>query len=288
MTELKTNFTPEPVRTAYFGVDPDFLVNFELKLIAGRNFSNEITTDKKVSIILNEKAVAILGLGTPEEAIGKAVTFGKEKSVYVIGILKDFNYRSLENEIGPMLLHYQPKYYEYASIRYLPGKKEELKTALLKSWGSLDKIHPLDCRFFDDLDASVNSFFTDLITIAGWTCGFVVFIALLGLLGMTSYSAEVRVKEVGIRKVLGATAPGITMLLSKDYVKLISISGAVATPLAYIISKLIMQAFPYRVGLSFWVFPFGLFLILALALITISTQTIKAAGANPVNSLREE
>ena len=155
-------------------------------------------------------------------------------------------------------------------------------------WEKLDMVHPINIKFFDDFLEESESDVGGPMRISVWACGFVILISLLGLLGMATYTTEMRVKEVGIRKVLGANVTTVTYLLSKDYIKLILYSAIVALPCGYFLSKSMMQFFAFRPNLSLWVLPLALIFILILALITICSQTIKAAVANPVDSLRYE
>ncbi len=287
-TNVKSEALDEAIHLSYYAVDTDFLDNFGLSLITGRNFSDDFTTDTSYAAMINEKAVNILGFNSPEDALGKAITVSGRKNVVILGVLKDFNFKSLESPIAPLVLQYRPKYFNYANIRFSPGKKNEIKSYLLNNWKRFDKVHPLECEFFDDLEETESSFFMGVIKITGWACGFVILIALLGLLGMTTYNMELRVKEIGIRKVLGASVSGIVMILSKDFIKMIAFAGALGIPLSWLISTLFFQVFAYRINLSIWVFLGGLLFIVILALLTISTQTVKAAFTNPVDSIREE
>ena len=188
----------------------------------------------------------------------------------------------------PLFCQYRPEYFEYANVRFVAGKKKEVKSALIATWEKVDKVHPLEIKFYDDLQAEESGFITGLITIASWICGFIIIIALLGLLGMTTFTTEMRRKEVGIRKVLGATASSISIFLSKDFIKLIIYAGFIATPLAYLLNTLFYQNFAYRPNFSFWIYPASIVFIVVLAIITIATQTVKAAFTNPIDTIREE
>jgi len=285
---LRTEKMDEPRRAYYYGVDTEFIPNFEIDLIAGRNFSRQFSTDSESAVIVNEKAVQVLDLGSPVESIGKTVILGKSTEVTVIGIVKDFNYRLLENPIDPLALRYQPQEFRYANIGYKPGKKEEIKAWLSDTWKKLDKIHPIHYVFMEDMQERFESQVGGTIRISAWGLGFVILIALFGLLGMATYTTELKVKEIGIRKVLGASVSGMAYLLSKDYIKLILVSAVFALPAGYFLSASVMQFFAFRPGLSLWVLPAALVFVLVLALITIGSQTIKAALANPVETLREE
>lgn len=286
--KLKTKNMEKTRQANYYSVDPEFINNFVIKLIAGRNFSSELTTDIENAIIINEKAAQVFALGTPEQAIGKSVFSDDDSRFSVIGIVKDFNYTFPDVPIGPLVLRFQPENFRIANISYMPGKKYEIKTYLESTWKKFDKLHAINYKFFDDEQEELNASVAGPIKISGWACGFVILIALLGLLGMVTYTTEMRVKEIGIRKVLGASIPGVTYFLSKGYLKIILYSAIVALPGGYLLSEAIMQNFAFRPGLSLLVLPAALIFILVLALVTICSQTVRAAVANPVESLRYE
>ena len=285
---LRTEKMDESRRAYYYSVDTEFITNFGIDLIAGRNFSRQFSTDSEKAVIINEKAVQVLDLGSPLESIGKTLILGEDSEVTVIGIVKDFNYRFLENPIDPLALRYQPQEFRYANIGYAPGKKEEVKAWLSDTWKKLDKIHPIQYVFMEDMQERTESQMGGTIRISAWACGFVILIALFGLLGMATYTAEMRVKEVGIRKVLGASVSGMAYLLSKDYIRLILVSAVFALPAGYFLSGSVMQFFAFRPGLSLWVLPGALAFVLSLALVTIGSQTVRAALADPAETLREE
>ncbi len=285
---LRTEKMDKPRRAFYYSVDTEFIQNFEIDLIAGRNFSRQFLTDSESAVVINEKAVQALDLGSPVESIGKTVIIGRDSEVTVIGVVKDFNYRMLENPIDPLALRYQPQEFRYANIGYRHGKKEEIKTWLSDTWKKLDKIHPIHYVFMEDMQEGFESQVSGTIRISAWGLGFVILIALFGLLGMATYTSELRVKEIGIRKVLGASVSGMAYLLSKNYIRLILVSAVFALPAGYFLSASVMQFFAFRPGLSLWVLPAALVFVLALALITIGSQTVKAALADPIKTLREE
>ena len=285
---IKAENTEEPRRAYYYAIDTDFITNYKIDIIAGRNFSTAFSTDQEKSVIINEQAVRALNLGSPEESLGKTILLGEKTEAMVIGIVKNFNFRSFENPIEPLVFRYQPEEFHYANIRYLPGKKEEMKTILTDTWKQLDKIHPVRYEFFEDAEHRFNSSISGTLVISAWACGFVILIALFGLLGMATYTTEMRVKEIGIRKVLGARVANVTYLLSKNYIRLILVSAAFALPAGYFLSDAIFQFFAFRPNLNLWVLPGALMFILVLALLTIGSQTLRAAHANPTETLRVE
>jgi len=269
-------------------IDKEFINNFGLEIVSGRNFSQESSIDLKGSVIINEKMVDVLGLGTVDEAIGKRIFWNKNSQLTIIGVIKDYNFRTLENKIGPMAFLYNPEKYRYVNIKYVQGKKEDVKESLLKMWDNVEKYHPIDYMFFDDIQESIKNDIKEIINLASVVCGYIIFVALCGLLGMSMYTTELRVKEIGIRKTFGSTVSSAVLVLSKDYIKLILYSAAIAIPCAFFLTEAIMQFIANRPGLSLWVPPLTLIFVLTLALFTISSQTIKVALLNPVETIREE
>ncbi|MCP4724262.1 MAG: FtsX-like permease family protein [bacterium] len=289
---MKTEDMAEPLRAFSFNIDIEFMENFKLKLIAGRNFSREFTTDAGKAVIVNEKTVEALGFDSPEKIIGKVLSVGSNNpDVRVIGVVKDFTHRIyLENPIIPTILVHWPAGFRYANIRYLPEKEAEVKTSLTEIWNDLDKVHPGRFSFSNEVLKTYEMFNTGIVKIFTWVTGLIVLIALFGLLGITAYTTELRVKEIGIRKVLGASSRGLIYLLSKSYIKLVIITCVIGLPIGYILSDLTIQALyvAIRPSLSFWILPLAMLLILMLTFITTGSLTQKAANANPVNTLRDE
>lgn len=288
LLKLRNGNMEKPRPTFYYSIDPEFINSFDLKLIAGRNFSYEFATDKENAIIINQETVRVFDLGSPHESIGKTLIMDDDSEVRVIGVVKNYNFTYPDVPIDPLVLRYRPDEFKFANISYVPGKKNEIKSYLPDAWEKVDKVHALRYEFFDDARKDADTEMRGIIGIVGWTCSFVILIALFGLLGMASYTTEMRIKEIGIRKILGASTANITYLLSKDYIKLILYSAIIALPGGYFLSDLFFQFFAFRPGLNLWVLPLSLIFILALALNIIGTQTVKAALANPAETLKEE
>ncbi|MCP4724707.1 MAG: FtsX-like permease family protein, partial [bacterium] len=288
-TSFRMENMAESLRAFYFNIDNEFIDNFKLKLLAGRNFSKDYLTDAGDAVIVNEKTIQALGYDSPDMVIGKVLTLRDDSEVTVIGVVKDYTYRTFfEKEIGPMVIISKPDGFLCANIRYLPEKEDEIKATLPEIWKKFTEAYPVGYSFSNDELEEYEDNISGGLIISSWAGGFVILIALFGLLGMTAYTTELRVKEIGIRKVLGATVRGSVYLLSKGYVKLIILTGAITLPTGYILTALMFQFFPIKPGLSLLVPPAALLFILLLAFITVGSQTIKAALANPVNTLRED
>lgn len=239
-------------------------------------------------VLLTRRPLRIFDLGSPAESIGKVLITGDDLDVRVIGVVKNFNYYAPDEPIAPLVLRYRTEEFRFVNISYVPGKKDEIKDYLQEEWKKLDKVHAVSFEFSDDARQSAGREMRGIIGIFAWTCAFIILIALLGLLGMASYTAEMRIKEIGIRKVLGANVSNVVHFLSKDFMKLILYSAVFTIPGAYIFSNLFYQDFAFRPDLSLWVLPAALIFVLALGLITVGSQTVKAALANPAETLRDE
>jgi putative ABC transport system permease protein len=266
-------------------VDEDFLETFEIELIAGRNFSPAIASDS-TAFILNETAVKQLGWTDP---IGKQFEWvGIGKSGTVIGVVKDFHHESLRKWIGPLALNLRTPLFWYLAVRIRGEDVQETMTFLEKKWKQFVPRQPFEYNFMGDTIGWMYQEETRMGRVAGFSSLLAIFVACLGLFGLASFTAERRTKEIGIRKVLGATVPNLVGLLSKDFVKLLVVANLIAWPITYYAMNRWLQDFAYRIELGPGVFIMGGMLALVIALMTVSVQAIKAARANPVDALRYE
>lgn len=284
---IQSSHVAEPIEAAYFAVDPGYIDHFDLALVAGRNFSTAFSVDSVESVIVNETAVQRLGLKNNQDAIGQTITV-EQNAGRIIGVVKDFHYSWLKKEIGPMILRYDPGRLQYAFIHLAPVDHAGAITAIEKTWKQVNDIHPFHYRLLDARLSEAYADFNDIARFVGFIASMAIFISCLGLLGMAIHSAESRIKEIGIRKVLGASAAGIALLLSKDFAKLLAIAVVIATPLAWILDSMWLSNFAYRIDFGPATLLLSIALMAILALITIGSQTLKAALANPVEALRYE
>lgn len=271
-------------------ISPGWIKLYQLKLLAGRDY---VATDYNVNfgkvhnLIINESATKLLGYATPQDAIGKSILRGK-RQWDIIGVINDYHQKSLRYPVEPTIL--MPSYGTGSSISVRVDSKDVSKTvAALKS--TFDEFFPGNLFDYYFLDDHFNRQYANdqLFGKAfGIFAGFAIFIASLGLLGLSLFAATQRTKEIGVRKVLGATVSDIVVLLSKDFVKLVLLAFVIATPLAWYIMHGWLQDFAYRINISWWIFPAAGGLALVIALLTISSQAIKAGTSNPVKSLRTE
>ncbi len=269
--------------------DSNFIKIYQIKILAGRNVH---TSDSVKELLINETYSKALGFQNPENAINKELTFGNGKRFPIVGVMKDFHEQSLHGAIGPIVFQSKAEG-GFFHIALKPQNAEGTiwQSAISKIQKAYQQIYPdadFSYSFFDDSIAKLYTNEQNTSRLLNWATGLAILISCLGLLGLVIYTTNVRTKEIGIRKVLGASVSHIVSILSKEFVALIIIAFLIAAPIAWwAVNKWLMD-FVYRTEISWWVFALcGLGMIL-IALITLSIQTIKAAISNPVNSLRSE
>ena len=270
-------------------VDYDFIDLYKLNMSAGRGFSKEYGSDSS-AFILNEAAVKELGWGDPQNAIGKGFNWGGGKEGKIIGVVKDFHFNSLQQKVQPTVMHLLPNWdwYNSLSVR-IPT--EDVKTAIRSletAWNKVLPGHPFEYSFVDEDYNKQYKTEKQLSSLSATFSILIIFISCLGLLGLTIVAVSQRTKEIGVRKVLGASVSGIAALLSKDFVKLVLISIVIASPLAWWLMNEWLTDFAYRINIQWWVFVVAGVIAVLIALLTVSSQAIKAAISNPVKSLRTE
>jgi putative ABC transport system permease protein len=266
-------------------VDQDFIKTLGIKMAAGRDFSRERMTDASSAFILNEAAVAQLGWGGPEEAVGKAFELLDGRKGNVIGVTQDFNFVSLHRRIEPLALYVWP-WLNYALIRVEAGTYSGVLSDIEALWHEFEPASPFTYFFLgDNFERLYHS--EKQLGKASVMFGLIaVVIACLGLLGLTAFAAEQRTKEIGIRKVLGASVPGIVTMLARELLGLVFVANIVAWPIAFLALRRWLQDYAFRIEIGWGVFLSAGVLTFVIAGVTLSFQSIKAARANPVKSLR--
>ncbi len=275
-----------------FNADQNYIPTLGMQMTSGRNFSTDFPTDSS-AVIINETAEKLLGFKNPlNETLYRPSGYASNgafasKPFHIIGVVKDFNFNSMHDKVGPLIIELSENYGRIAmriNTKNIPALISEVE----KKWNSMGPGQPFSYTF---LDADFNKIYNAeqrtgklFITFAI----FAIFIACLGLFGLVTYAAEQRVKEIGVRKVLGASVGEIVAMISKDFVKLVLIAFVIAFPVAWLMMNKWLQSFAYRINISWWVFALAGLLTIAIALITVSFQAIKAALANPTSSLRSE
>jgi putative ABC transport system permease protein len=277
------------MKTLEYHIDEQYIPTLGMQMVAGRNFSAAFATDS-LAMIINESAAKAFGWGTVD-AIGKRIIRqnsdkGSNVAFNIVGVVKDFNFKSLHEPITPLLMTLQPEGGLIFKIK--TTDVAGLLTTMKKQWDSYNTNEPFTYAFMDDLYNKTYSAEQKTGIILNIFSILTIFVACLGLFGLATYTAEQRTKEIGIRKVLGASVTQVTQMLSKEFLKLVVIASLIAFPAAWWAMNKWLQSFAYRINISWSVFAVAGFAALLIALLTVSFQAIKAAIANPVKSLRTE
>ncbi len=277
------------VRGALAWVDSSFAALYGIELIAGNGFegiSSETPEGEARPVILNETAVKAVGFDTPNAALQQLI--GMSGSAFrVVGVFRDFSWSSAHAPIENMLFAIRPVGGQL-SIKLRTGNLPQTLATIERIYRTLFPGNPFDYSFVDEKFAEQYRNDRRFAALFGVFAGLAILIACLGLFGLASFSARQRTKEIGIRKVLGASVAGIVALLSKEFVKLVLAANVIAWPLTYFVMNNWLRDFAYRIDIGWWIFALAGGLALIIALLTVSTQAIKAALANPVESLRYE
>lgn len=271
-----------------YEIDFDFIPTYHIPLVAGRNYSRALKTDSAESMIINEAAARLYGWRNPADAVGKRFDQWGRKGK-IIGVLKDFNFRSLHKEVEPLTLRYgYPGDLNRISVGLKGDNIPATIAGINSTWNKLAPQRPFMYHFLDQSfneQYQADRQFGNLFTL--FSC-LSIFIACMGLFGLSTFMAQQRIKEIGIRKVLGSSQTGIVMLLSKDFIKLIVIALLISVPLCWWVMHHWLQGFAYRIHIGPVVFLESGLIALAIALATMTWQSLRAAMANPVRSLRSE
>jgi len=268
----------------HIGADGNFIKTFGMHIIAGRAFDDNSTADKS-NYLVNETALKIMGM-TPTSAVGKKITMNGNPGE-IIGVVKDFNFKPVQQGIQPLILRHT-KQGGFAVIRTSPANMQQVITKLKDVFQSVYKDYPFSYSFVDqDLsklyiaEQRMGKLFNVFSVVS-------IIISCLGLFGLATFATQRRIKEIGVRRVLGASAAGIVSMLAKDFVKLVFAALLVAFPLAWWMMNKWLDNYVYRIHISWWMFALAGVMALVIAFLTISYQSVKAALANPVKSLRTE
>jgi len=290
MISRKRTENPDEFRSFhYLVVDRDFLPVYEMELLAGRNFRPEergVGSDS-ASIILNESAAKQLGFENTASAIGQEVYPGGQQ-MQVIGVIRDYHHLGLQHSINPMMLTLGRSDREVFSFKLSVANLGATIAQIREQWDKSFPGNPFDFFFLDDSFATQYKAEQRFGQVFMLFAALAILIACLGLLGLASYAAERRTKEIGIRKVLGASVASVVSLLSKQFTKLVLMANFIAWPIAYFAINAWLQNFAYRIDIGWWMFALAGGMALLIALTTVSTQAIKAALTNPVEALRYE
>jgi putative ABC transport system permease protein len=266
-------------------VDYDFIHTYGIEIVLGRNFSNEFSTDLRGAYVINEAAAEKFGWDSP---LGKTLKDTGGIKASVIGVVRNFHFNSLHENIEPLALFVNPNFFRYFALRIRSQNIPQTISHIEKTWKKFAPGRAFEYSFLDD---QIDRFYRSeqrLKKIFLYFTVLAIFIACLGLFGLTSFTAEQRTKEIAIRKVFGASTSSLVNFLSKEFAKWVMLANCIAWPVSYFVMNTWLRNFAYRTGISFWIFLLAAILSLGIALLTVSYQSIKAAVSNPVDSLRYE
>jgi putative ABC transport system permease protein len=271
-----------------YEVDFDFVDHFGIEVVAGRGYSRDFPADTAKSLVINEAAARLWGYPTPEDIIGKKFQqWGREGRI--IGVVEDFNYVSLHDQVEPLTLRLDPKWStSYLALELNTNNLPVAISQIEDTWKELAPYRPFLYSFLDDSFNRQYQADVRFGKVFGVFAALAIFIACLGLFGLAAWTAERRIKEIGIRRVLGASFGQIISLLSVDFMKLVIIAIVIATPLAWYVMSKWLDGFAYQVSMQWWIFAAAGLMAAIIALVTVSFQSVKVASMNPARSLRTE
>jgi putative ABC transport system permease protein len=257
-----------------------------LEVAEGRGFSGEVANEHE-NVLLNESACRLMGFEKIEDAINDQIFFWGD-TFRIVGVVKNYHQESLKKAYDPLIFRYNAAPGGYYSIKFNTANVKESLVRFEEEWKSIFPGNPFNHFFLDDHYNQQYQADNQFGKVFGIFSALAIFIACLGLFGLSSLTAIQRTKEIGVRKVLGASVSGILVMVGKDYIWLMLVAITLSVPLAWSIMSGWLEDFAYRIALTWWIFAIPGFIVIAIALITVSIHTIKAARANPVNSLRYE
>ena len=275
------------LRCERYTVDHDFLNTYDIEIVAGRNFSRSYSTDSS-ALILNETAVKELGFTNEEILAARKTNLSDNRSGQIVGVTKDFHFRSLHDKIQPFILQVNLNRLDYFSVKL---NRNDLKSAIdhvQSTWQRIFQGAPFFYEFHDQEFAEIYKNEENQTTLFTWFTAVAIFLGCLGLFGFALFTTERRVKEIGIRKVLGAKSFQITGMLAKDFLILVVIAYIISIPISLYLMDQWLNEFAYRISMPIWVFLLAGLLAGLISLFTISFQSLKAAWSNPTENLKYE
>ena len=285
---LKDPRGTDSIATPYISVDENFIPNLNLKLLAGRNFSSDPGKNSS-AIIVNEEFVKRMNISDPSMAINKTVTMADGSQSIITGVVKNFHYSNLLERIDGFFLRYNPDEFQYANMQVKSREKFTDLATMTSIWKKIGGVNEFGAEFFDVQLKDAYGFYLLLVKFWGFLGVLAITVACLGLLGIVVFTIKNRRKEVSVRKVLGASSKNLVMLLSKGYIKLMLVASLIAVPATYLLLDTILAEMQYyRADIGFLEIFISMFIVAALGLTTIISQTLKAARANPVENLKSE
>jgi putative ABC transport system permease protein len=279
----------EFMSAAYFKVDESYATNMKLNLVAGEFFKAEQAASYKNGIVINEVAVSKFQLGSPQEAIGQVLVHKEDSTEKtIIGVVANYNHRTLTHEIEPLALLYDPKAYTVLQVGY-QGTNLKAHETIERAWSSVNPGLKID---YSNIKLEVNKFydllFGDLVSVLSFISFLAILLSCLGMMGMATYATETRMKEVSIRKILGSSDSQIVMLLSKVFLSILALAIAMGIPLAYFVNNLWLELIAYHTVIGLGTISLAVLLLVIFGALTIGSQTWRAVFVDPVKNLKSE
>ncbi len=289
-SNYKRNPEDEPFSMNDIFVDDNYVDIIHLAFLAGKNFDASDQQGRERYILLNKSALSHFGFMNPAAAIGETIYLNDSIALSVKGVVKDFHARPMDSKIEPLALRSNSSQLNYLSAKINPAQKEAVIASIGAVWKKFDPNRAVSYRMMEEEidDAYRESGIQDMLLIVGYITLLAVILACLGMLGMAMYAVQIRIKEVGVRKVMGASVADVVIMLSKSFMMLIGIAAVIGTPISFLIGSFFLDSFASRIQITPALLGGGIVIIAVLALLTICSQTIKAAISNPINSLRTE
>ncbi len=269
---------------ASIDVDEDFMTTYRMEIIQGRNFSSDHATDD-MALLINEETCRILGWDDP---LGKDVVFNGTPGYKIIGVVKDFYFTSLHQEILPVIISYRDHRFQYLTLRIVPENIQQTVRSLQQVWTGIDPDRPFDFFFLDETFENLYKNETRMKGIFGFFTLLAILIALLGLYGLSAFLTEQKTKEIGIRKVMGASVAGVTSLLSWNFLRIVLLANVLGLPAGYLVMNRWLQDYAYHTNMPAWIFILAVIISVAIALLTVFYHALRSSLANPADSLRYE
>jgi putative ABC transport system permease protein len=292
--EITVTGTNTKVKSVLLMADEQYIPTLGLNILQGRNFNNKLPTDADNAFIINETAVTALGLQNPKSALGKQIswpTWGNPdslKSGSIVGVVKDFHYKSVHDKIEPVVMMIYPPAASKVAVKLSGDNMESSIQQIRQVWNKFSPDYPLDYVFLDDTFQKMYEAERKLKSLLSVFTGLAVSVACLGLLGLAAYAAQRRRKEISIRKVLGASSMRVAIMLTLELIKLVCISLLIASPIAWQIMSSWLTDFSYRITQDISIFGLAAFIAILVATLTVGTQALKAAMTTPIKNLKQD
>jgi putative ABC transport system permease protein len=286
-TGLKTKTEDESYDGAYFSVDPNYLSTMGIKLIAGEDFPKDPAVNTNL-VVINRMAAEHFKFNSPVEAVGQNILIYDSLPVRIIGVVENYKYVALFMPLKPLILRMNPDQYGIAVLRVNTQDRAATLTKFKEAWKSIDPYHDLDGSFLEYQIKDFYALFGDVLYTVGFATILAIIVASLGLFGMATYSIQTRLKEVGIRKVFGSQSKSVALLVGRTFISMLLIAAAISTPLAYLLNSAWLKFLAFHVSFGAGTILTGILIVFITGIVTVLSQTLKAANTNPVDIIKYE